>query len=308
MIGMVFQNYALFPHLNVADNILFGLKLRGSPKAERQTRLDKTVELLGLAPYLKRRPSELSGGQQQRVALGRAIISGRRIILMDEPLSNLDALLRHDMRNELRTLQASLGLTVIYVTHDQTEALSMSDHVILMRNGVIEQAGAPAEMYQRPATRFAAGFIGSPPSNLISLEPREDGMAITGTDQILFPKISNEQLTLGIRPEDLRLTQDGDIRICGRVTNQEYLGADLLISLSLGHAESLVARRGSSSHMENRDAELELGAPIEAIHLFDARTNARRDDLIRALHSQMGREFLGGSDDPVHNTKTGSLT
>jgi sn-glycerol 3-phosphate transport system ATP-binding protein len=304
MIGMVFQNYALFPHLSVADNILFGLKLRGTPKAERQHRLEETVELLELAPYLGRRPSQLSGGQQQRVALGRAIISGRQVILMDEPLSNLDAMLRHDMRNELRALQTSLGLTVIYVTHDQAEALSMSDRVILMRDGAVEQAASAPEIYRRPATLFAAGFIGAPPTNLIALEPQDAGMAVARTDRIVLPKISEAPLKLGIRPEDLREPRDGDVRLVGRVTDQEYLGTDLLTTLSLGGAGKLVVRRHNSSVLGDNDDALELGAPIDAIHLFDARAGARREDLIRALHSQMGRESSGGSADPVHNIET----
>jgi len=305
MIGMVFQNYALFPHLSVADNILFGLKLRGSPRAERQRRLDETVELLGLAPYLGRKPSQLSGGQQQRVALGRAIISGRQIILMDEPLSNLDALLRQDMRNELRALQVSLGLTVIYVTHDQAEALSMSDHVILMRQGTIEQATSPQEIYQRPASVFAAGFIGAPPANLIALEPREAGMAIAGIDQIVLPKLGDQPLKLGIRPEDMRAPEGDDVRLVGEITGREYLGATLLLTVSLGGGGTIVvAAMGKElSMLASNDATLEIGVPIDAIHLFDARAGTRRDDLTRRLSNLMGRESAGGSVDPDHNTE-----
>ncbi len=302
MIGMVFQSYALFPHLNAADNILFGLKLRGSPRAERQRRLDETAELLGLGPYLGRKPNQLSGGQQQRVALGRAIISGRQIILMDEPLSNLDALLRHDMRNELRALQISLGLTVIYVTHDQAEALSMSDDVILMREGTIEQVGSPVEIYRRPASLFSAGFIGAPPANLIALEPSAAGMTIAGTDQVLLPRISEDPLKLGVRPEDLRKPRDDDARLVGQVTRQEYLGATLLVTLALGGGGTIVvAVKGDElSSLSSNQAAPEIGIPIDAIHLFDARTGARRDDLTRTLSSSTGRETTEGSVSPSY--------
>ncbi len=161
-LSMVFQSYALFPHLNVADNIIFGLSVRGVSKAEQRDRLNKVVEILGLSHLLERRPSQLSGGQQQRVALGRALIAETRVCLMDEPLSNLDAKLRHEMRTEIRALQRRLGITMVFVTHDQSEAMSMADRVILMRNGQVEQNGAPADLYERPSTVFVGEFIGTP--------------------------------------------------------------------------------------------------------------------------------------------------
>jgi len=162
-VNTVFQSYALFPHLTVAENIVFGLKVRRVAAAERAARLDRVAELLGLGELLARKPSQLSGGQQQRVALGRAIIAEKPVCLMDEPLSNLDAQLRAEMRREIRALQQKLGMTMVYVTHDQTEAMTMADRVILLKNGRVEQDAPPAELYARPATAFAARFVGTPP-------------------------------------------------------------------------------------------------------------------------------------------------
>ena len=169
-VSMVFQSYALFPHLNAGENIVFGLKARKVAKAEQRARLVRVAEMVGLTDLLDRKPAQLSGGQRQRVALARAIIAENSICLMDEPLSNLDAKLRHEMRVEIRALQQRLGMTTVYVTHDQTEAMSMADQVILMRDGTVEQQGPPAVLYDHPETVFAAGFIGTPPMNLLALE------------------------------------------------------------------------------------------------------------------------------------------
>ncbi len=207
-LSMVFQSYALFPHLNVADNILFGLSVRGVRKAEQSERLGKVVDLLGLSHLLDRKPSQLSGGQQQRVALGRALIAETRICLMDEPLSNLDAKLRHEMRTEIRALQRRLGITMVFVTHDQSEAMSMADRVILMRNGGIEQNGTPADLYERPASVFVGEFIGTPPMNIVTL-PYAGGQA--GARKV------------GIRPEDIAF---GDSGLRVEVEGSEYFGAD----------------------------------------------------------------------------------
>src|SRR5919198_1925655 len=177
-LSMVFQSYALFPHLSVAENIVFGLKVRRLPAEDRKRRLARVAELVGLTERLEHKPQQLSGGQRQRVALARAIVSRTPICLMDEPLSNLDAQLRHDMRVEIRALQQRLGMTVVYVTHDQVEAMSMADHVILLKSGRIEQQGTPAELYARPATTFAARFIGTPAMNLVALADGPDGAVI----------------------------------------------------------------------------------------------------------------------------------
>src|SRR6478609_1271474 len=187
-ISMVFQSYALFPHLSVAENIVFGLRVRRVSRAERDERLRRVADIVGLSHLLERKPSQLSGGQRQRVALGRAIIAEARVCLMDEPLSNLDAKLRHEMRTEIRALQQRLGMTMVYVTHDQTEAMTMADRVILMRDGRIEQNGPPEALHSRPETAFTARFIGTPPMNLIV----------------------QERKLVGIRPEHIHIvSQDG---------------------------------------------------------------------------------------------------
>ena len=210
-IAMVFQSYALFPHLTVAENIVFGLRVRRVPRAERAARLRRVAELLGLGDLLDRKPSQLSGGQQQRVALGRAIIAEKPVCLMDEPLSNLDAQLRADMRREIRALQQKLGMTLVYVTHDQTEAMTMADQVILLREGRVEQDAPPAEMYARPATVFAARFVGTPPMNLLRLDAAPGRL-------------------IGVRPEDVRL---GDSGLAARVTAVEYLGPDTIVTCAV---------------------------------------------------------------------------
>jgi sn-glycerol 3-phosphate transport system ATP-binding protein len=211
-ISMVFQSYALFPHLTVGENIIFGLKVRKVPRTERDERLKKVADIVELAPYLHRKPGQLSGGQRQRVALARAIIAEQPVCLMDEPLSNLDAQLRHEMRVEIRALQQRLGMTMVYVTHDQTEAMTMADIVVLMRNGKIEQAGPPAELYMRPQTSFVASFIGAPAMNLVA-------------DQGGFIGIRPEHVSLGDGPPDA-------MRRHGNVISVEYMGADTIISLA----------------------------------------------------------------------------
>src|SRR3954452_19688163 len=204
-IAMVFQSYALFPHLSVAENIVFGLRVRRVSRAERDARLNRVADIVGLSQLLDRKPSQLSGGQRQRVALGRSIIAEARVCLMDEPLSNLDAKLRHEMRTEIRSLQQRLGMTMVYVTHDQTEAMTMADRVVLMQDGRVEQNGPPEELYRRPATAFTARFIGTPPINLIMKEGR----------------------LIGIRPEQILLvSQDGQT---AQVKSVEHLGADSIV-------------------------------------------------------------------------------
>ncbi len=257
-ISMVFQSYALFPHLSVAENILFGLKVRGVPAAEQEKRLKRVADLLGIAKLLERKPSQISGGQQQRVALGRAIIAEASVCLMDEPLSNLDAQLRHEMRREIRSLQQELGMTMIYVTHDQTEAMSMADQVVLMKEGRIIQNASPAELYARPVSAFAARFIGTPPMNVVSL-----------------PSITGEGLLLGIRPEHIRL-DDGRNKgkgVAAQVDAVEYLGADSLVTCRVG-AEILTVRLPGQVELK-RSSEARLAWDPEAVHLFDAASGLR---------------------------------
>ena len=257
-IAMVFQNYALFPHLSVADNITFGLSVRKLPRAEIAQRLQHAAGLLGLGALLERRPGQLSGGQQQRVALGRALVAQARVCLMDEPLSNLDAQLRQDMRRELRDLQRQLGLTLIYVTHDQTEAMSMADQVVLLNQGRIEQAGAPRELYARPATTFAARFIGTPPMNVVTLD---DG-CISGSDTATGLRAG----LLGVRPEAISLQSGGGVPAL--VQSVEYLGADMVLHCAVGN--QILLARTHGQHPAQAGDRVALHWAHHDSHGFDA--------------------------------------
>lgn len=262
-ISMVFQSYALFPHLTVAQNILFGLRVRRVPRVEQMARLETVATMMGLGPLLDRRPSQLSGGQQQRVALARAVISERPVCLMDEPLSNLDAKLRAEMRVEIRALQERLGLTMVYVTHDQVEAMTMADQIVVLNEGRVQQIGTPREIYARPATAFCARFIGTPPMNLMTLcdmpQSVHAGLGPLTADTLL-----------GLRPEDIATdVPDG---LAATVTGVEYLGADQLVSCRLGNARLLVrqaVRQGVPGET------LCLGWEPQSLHLFDAVTGQR---------------------------------
>jgi sn-glycerol 3-phosphate transport system ATP-binding protein len=250
-ISMVFQSYALFPHLTVAENIVFGLKVRKLPAEERKGRLTRVAELVGLSERLHHKPQQLSGGQRQRVALARAIVSQNPICLMDEPLSNLDAQLRHEMRVEIRALQRRLGMTVVYVTHDQVEAMSMADHVVLLREGRIEQEGTPAQLYARPATTFAARFIGTPAMNLVPLHAVQPG-AVAG-------------VTAGIRPEHIRIGADG---VPATVTSAEYHGADTIVTAQVNGSALLVRAPGQVDLAAG--SQVRLGWEPGAVHIFNS--------------------------------------
>ncbi|MEZ5632012.1 MAG: ABC transporter ATP-binding protein [Burkholderiaceae bacterium] len=262
-IAMVFQNYALFPHLSVADNICFGLQVRKVPADERARRLQETATLLGLSALLERKPSQLSGGQQQRVALGRALVAGTRVCLMDEPLSNLDAQLRQDMRRELRELQRQLGLTVVYVTHDQAEAMSMADQVVLLNKGRVEQAAGARTLYARPASTFAARFIGTPPMNLLAVEQGR----IAGSDVAVA--LPEGAAWLGVRPEAVSLYPPGSAdTLPATVRGSEYLGADGVLECAVGSQTLLV--RTSGQVQAEPGAPVGLGWPADATHAFGA--------------------------------------
>jgi len=267
-LSMVFQSYALFPHLGVAENIVFGLKVRRVGKAEREQRLAKALALTGLQGLEQRKPSELSGGQRQRVALARAVIADHPICLMDEPLSNLDAKLRHSVRQDIRAMQRELGMTVLYVTHDQTEAMGMADRIVLLNAGRIEQIGTPQDFYHEPATIFAATFIGSPPMALIpadsvpaQLQPeRADGHVLG-------------ECFVGVRPEDWQIAPQRENLLPARVVSIEFLGAETLVYLSAASGD-ITAR--VSGHVALRPgASVGLSWPVEAAHLFDAKTKRR---------------------------------
>ena len=234
-VSMVFQSYALFPHLNVAENIIFGLKVRKVEKNERNARLVKVAEIVGLEDLLKRKPSELSGGQRQRVALARAIISDNPICLMDEPLSNLDAKLRHQMRVEIRELQKKLGITMIYVTHDQTEAMSMADKIVLMNEGHIVQQGKPKELFENPSHMFTAKFLGNPPMNIIETEHDGESHFINHKGgKIDFRQDNKKDLVFGLRPEDIKVSDKG---IKCHLNFLDYQGSETIINTTLGTHE-----------------------------------------------------------------------
>ena len=264
-ISMVFQSYALFPHLDVQENILFGLKVRKVAREQREKRLDQVAGLVGLSDLLDRKPSQLSGGQRQRVALARAIIAENPICLMDEPLSNLDAKLRQSMRVEIRALQQRLGMTVIYVTHDQTEAMSMADRIVLLRDGRVEQDGAPDELYNAPASIFVAGFIGAPPMNLLEVADGPDGAVIAGT-QMRAMAGAEDGKWLGIRPEHIEI--GGSDGVQAELVASDYLGADTIITARLGEQDVLV--RVSGHRMVSEKENVYLRWPADRVHAFDA--------------------------------------
>jgi multiple sugar transport system ATP-binding protein len=249
-IAMVFQNYALYPHLTVADNIGFGLRLRKTPKQEVNQRVAWAAKLLGLTPYLQRRPKELSGGQRQRVAMGRAIVRQPQVFLMDEPLSNLDAKLRVQMRAEIARIQHEVGVTTIYVTHDQVEAMTMGDRVAVMRRGELQQMAEPQKLYDAPKNLFVASFIGSPAMNIVEadVERRDEGLTVRLGDQELpVPEevvrrraalggYAGRKLALGIRPEhleDATISRNGGAKLRGRVLITEALGSEILAHVEM---------------------------------------------------------------------------
>ncbi|WP_122095249.1 ABC transporter ATP-binding protein [Rahnella sp. Larv3_ips] len=241
-LSMVFQSYALFPHMSVRENLLFGLRARGEDKRHFAARLAEVGKLMELDQLLDRLPSQLSGGQQQRVALGRAVIANNKLCLMDEPLSNLDAKLRQSMRREIRAIQKKLGLTMVYVTHDQTEAMSMADKIILLNDGCIEQHDTPDNLYNNPTSIFAAQFIGAPPMNILPLVHR-------GTHHYLasmpVPVVEHpdEALSLGLRAEDIQLTDAAHAGLTAQVISHEYMGADTLVVCALaGYPEPLTVK------------------------------------------------------------------
>ncbi len=267
-IAMVFQNYALYPHMTARRNMEFGLKLRKVPRAERRSRIERVAEQLGIAELLDRRPGAMSGGQQQRVALGRAIVREPKVFLFDEPLSNLDAKLRTQMRAELKTLHRRVGTTSVYVTHDQEEAMTLGDRVVVMRDGRIQQCGAPMDVYGRPANRFVAGFIGAPTMNFIDGRIEfGDGRSRFVSDALEIDAEGPEgSATIGIRPEHLILDPDGPLELMVDVS--EPLG-DAVDVIGTCGASRLVARLRRIEPPRPGD-RLRLGIEPDTMHLFDA--------------------------------------
>jgi len=274
-VAMVFQNYALYPHLNVADNMAFGLRIRKMPKAEIKTTIDDVAEILGLTPYLDRRPADLSGGQRQRVAMGRAIVRHPKVFLFDEPLSNLDAKLRTQMRAEIKRLHTRLGVTSVYVTHDQVEAMTLADRIVVMNDGRIEQVGTPMELFNDPANVFVAGFLGSPPMNQMRGTLTDTGVRV-GEAEIRIdgsaPGHAGRDVIVGIRPEHVTLTPDA---------RSSPLPIALDLVEPLGSEALLHARHGEDALVFKADTNGDIGhlSGVEAVHvpahlvkLFDAGT------------------------------------
>ncbi len=275
-VAMVFQNYGLYPHLTVEENIAYPLKVRNVPASERAARIARAAERVELGALMQRKPRELSGGQRQRVALARAIVRTPRVFLMDEPLSNLDAKLRLSMRTEIKHLAHELGVTMIYVTHDQVEAMTLAHRIVVMREGRIEQVGSPEEVYNRPASMYVAGFIGAPPMNLIhgdivAGEFRVESQAIGGAPNRLAGR-----RVLGIRPEDMQVVATaGDLRL--PVYASELLGDSRLLSFKL--AGNLISVRAPKDLRADFGDLLDLSLPREHRHWFDAQSEQRIDPL-----------------------------
>jgi len=285
-IAMVFQNYALYPHMTVYDNMAFGLKMRKFPKAEIEKRVKDAAEILGIQELLKRKPRQLSGGQRQRVAVGRAIVRHPQVFLFDEPLSNLDAKLRVQMRVELKRLHDRLETTVIYVTHDQVEAMTLGDRVVVMKDGWIQQVGEPLELYGRPANRFVAGFIGSPAMNFAEVTLNEANGDLWAENSGLRVKVpadsaarlrpyKGQPITMGVRPEDLHVGSGADApgtSIDAVVDVVEPLGSEILLDVRIG-SNNMVARVEPTVRVKVHEP-MKLALTPERLHFFDTKTEA----------------------------------
>ncbi|HEX4527288.1 MAG TPA: sn-glycerol-3-phosphate ABC transporter ATP-binding protein UgpC [Gaiellaceae bacterium] len=269
-VAMVFQNYALYPYLTVAANIAFPLRVAHVPKSERARRTQAVAELLDLTPYLERKPGQLSGGQRQRVAMGRAIIREPSVFLMDEPLSNLDAKLRVQMRAEIAALQSRLGVTTVYVTHDQSEAMTLGDRVAVLADGRLQQCDTPRALYELPANVFVAGFIGSPAMNLCRVQCEHGAIALGGVDIPLPAGMEAGEIIVGLRPESLELAADG---IPCEVEVVEEIGADAYV-FAAAEIGKLVARVEAKRAPE-REARIALRPNGDEAHLFDPATGNR---------------------------------
>ena len=304
-VAMVFQNYALYPHMTVAQNMGFALKVRREPKAEIERKVQEAATILRLSDYLERRPKELSGGQRQRVAMGRAIVRSPRAFLMDEPLSNLDAQLRVEMRLEIARIQRLLGVATLYVTHDQIEAMTMGDRVAVMRGGQLQQVDTPQDLYDHPANEFVAGFMGSPPMNLLHAGVEGEGdnaSLVLGAQRLAIPpryasshdlaRVRGAGVVFGTRPEDVEVLAGAGVEgLSTRVERREALGPEILVHLSLLDAEgtsalvvtdeghvvprpsTLVAKMGPRADVKVGDT-LRVRFHAERFHFFDADTGA----------------------------------
>jgi multiple sugar transport system ATP-binding protein len=283
-IAMVFQNYALYPHMSVYDNMAFGLKMRKFARREIAKRVQEAADILDIGDYLKRKPRQLSGGQRQRVALGRAIVRHPRVFLFDEPLSNLDAKLRVQMRVELKKLHQRLGTTAVYVTHDQVEAMTLGDRVVVMRDGLVQQVGEPLDLYNSPANRFVAGFIGSPAMNFATVTMMDGNGRLTAKNaglELEVPQSHIERLrshvgrevTIGIRPENLHVATDSDptgLTFPSKVEVVEQLGSEILLDVRVG-GDTMVAAVDPTIRARVQD-QIRLAVNPARLHFFDAQT------------------------------------
>jgi multiple sugar transport system ATP-binding protein len=325
-IAMVFQSYALYPHLSVADNIGFALKTQRVPKAEIRRRVLETARMLDLEPYLKRKPRALSGGQRQRVAMGRAIIRQPRAFLMDEPLSNLDAKLRVQMRAEIKKLQGNLAVTTIYVTHDQVEAMTMGDRVAVMRKGILQQVAPPEELYQRPRNVFVAGFIGSPAMNLLDatvVRENDSTKIVAGQVAIelsgstleahpALPAYEGRRIVLGIRPEalnDAALTRDeAQPRIRGQAQLREALGSEVLMHVSVQARAAVTDEVRELAEDVGDDRVMGQLGPAEETTLvgrFGPQTRVREGDTVEVAIDEGGLHFFDASTGQVIQDEAG---
>jgi multiple sugar transport system ATP-binding protein len=270
-VAMVFQNYALYPHMTVRDNMAFSLTLRKADKAEIEKRVKRAAEILNLEPYLERYPKQLSGGQRQRVAMGRAIVRDPQVFLFDEPLSNLDAKLRVAMRTEIKALHQRLKTTTVYVTHDQIEAMTMADRIVVMHDGIVEQIGTPLELYDNPANLFVAGFIGSPAMNFLAARASGGSLELPGGVRLPAPKGADE-VKVGIRPEHLTLAADGQ-GLPATVKVVEPTGAETLVLFDIAGQDTTAVF--SERHAFRPGEKLALAPMPGMLHVFDAKSGKR---------------------------------
>jgi ABC-type sugar transport system ATPase subunit len=272
-VAMVFQNYALYPHMTVYNNMAYGLKNRGISKQEIEDKVNEVAKLLEIDQYLSRKPSMLSGGQRQRVAMGRAIVRNPKIFLFDEPLSNLDAKLRNQMRLEIKKLQRQMAVTSIFVTHDQTEAMTLGDRIVVINNGIVEQVGTPKDIYSKPNTKFVAEFIGSPQMNIFNCKI-DNGIAKIDNNSINLDKSINiDDASIGIRPDDIQISDSGSISCKANLV--EYLGSDMIIYSSLGDQE-FSCKLSSKIDVKAGD-EFKFDIQPSLVHVFDNSSGKRLD-------------------------------
>ena len=283
-IAMVFQNYALYPHMSVRENMAFALKMAKVPSDEQNKRVAEAARILGLEEFLDRKPKALSGGQRQRVAMGRAIVRNPQVFCMDEPLSNLDAKMRVATRTDIAKLQSDLGVTTVYVTHDQVEAMTMGDRVAVMKLGVLQQVDTPLALYDKPANLFVAGFIGSPQMNLLEGVAAEDGTVKVGTYNVPVDPSAEKKMrgkiTVGVRPENWRIVSDSDQGLPVTVTVVEELGADSYVYGSCdveGTPGNIIVRTSGRSHPQ-RNETLYVTTDPHHVHVFDTESGERLSD------------------------------